>query len=47
MGSLRSGGRRKLSRIHETMSLQIGLPSSDEVDAEAVHLWQRAYRENV
>jgi len=37
LGSLRSGGRRKLSRIHETMSLQIGLPSSDEVDAEAVH----------
>jgi Domain of unknown function (DUF5655) len=40
------GGRLKSSKIHETMKLQIGLSSPDEVDAEVLAWLRQAYDEN-
>jgi hypothetical protein len=42
----KAGGRLHTSKIHETMSVQIGLSSRKEVDAEVARWLQRAYREN-
>jgi Domain of unknown function (DUF5655) len=42
----RPSGRLHLSRIHETMPLQISLTSLDEVDTEVRKWLQRAYDEN-
>jgi hypothetical protein len=39
-------GRLQPSTIHETMTLQIGLTSCDEVDGEVVRWLTRAYRQN-
>jgi hypothetical protein len=39
-------GRLRPSKIHETMALQIGFASPDEVDAEALEWLQRAYDQN-
>jgi hypothetical protein len=41
------GGRLQPSRIHETMKLQIGLSSPDEVDSEVLAWLRKAYDENV
>jgi len=43
---VKPGGRLQPSNIHETMTIQIGLASPKEVDAEVVRWLQRAYREN-
>ena len=40
------GGRLTPSKIHETMPLQIGLTTPDEVDAEVLAWLQRAYEQN-
>jgi hypothetical protein len=40
------GGRLRPSTIHETMKLQIGLTSIDEVDAEVLSWLKQAYEEN-
>ena len=40
------GGRLVPSKIHETMPLQIGLASPEEVDDEALGWLRRAYDEN-
>jgi hypothetical protein len=40
------GGRLQPSKIHETMSLQIGLTTVGEVDAEVLEWLQRAYDQN-
>ncbi len=43
---VKAGGRLQPSKIHDTMSIQIGLASPKEVDAEVIRWLQRAYREN-
>ena len=40
------GGRLQPSRIHETMKLQIGLSSQDEVDSEVLVWLRKAYDKN-
>lgn len=40
------GGRLQPSKIHETMRLQIGLSTIDDVDEEVVRWLRRAYDEN-
>ena len=40
------GGRLQPSAIHETMKLQIGLTSVDQVDAEVIQWLRRAYDES-
>jgi hypothetical protein len=40
------GGRLKPSTIHQTMRLQIGLPSVGEVDADVLEWLQKAYDQN-
>lgn len=42
----KTGGRLRLSTIHETMKLQISLISVDEVDAEVLRWLRQAYDEN-
>jgi hypothetical protein len=39
-------GRLQLSKIHETMKLQISLTAPDQVDSEVLRWLQRAYDEN-
>ena len=39
-------GRLQPSKIHETMQVQIGLTSRDEVDSEVLSWLQRAFDEN-
>jgi hypothetical protein len=39
-------GRLQPSKIHETMPLQIGLTTPDEVDSEVLEWLQRAYDQN-
>jgi len=41
------GGRLQPSRIHESMQVQIGLTSPEEVDAEVADWLQKAYDQNV
>jgi hypothetical protein len=40
------GGRLQPSKIHESMSLQIGLTTRDEVDSEILEWLQQAYDQN-
>jgi hypothetical protein len=40
------GERLRPSKIHETMPVQVGLASRDELDSEVVVLLRRAYNEN-
>jgi hypothetical protein len=40
------GGRLRPSTIHDTMKLQIGLTSVDEIDAEVLSWLRQAYDEN-
>ena len=40
------GGRLQPSKIQETMRVQIGLASVDEIDSEALDLLQEAYDQN-
>jgi hypothetical protein len=40
------GGRLRPSKIHETMQLQIGLGSLEEVDSEILDWLEQAYEEN-
>jgi hypothetical protein len=40
------GGRLKPSKIHETMKLQIGLTTPEEVDSEVLGWFRRAYEQN-
>jgi hypothetical protein len=40
------GGRLQPSKLHETMRLQIGLTSAEEVDAEVLEWLRRAYDQN-
>jgi hypothetical protein len=40
------GGRLSRSHIHETMPVQLGLTSTDDLDEEALALLQQAYEEN-
>ena len=41
------GGRLQPSTIHETMKVQIGLTSVDQVDAEVLGWLRQAYNENI
>jgi hypothetical protein len=41
------GGRLQPSTIQETMKLQIGLTSADQVDAEVLCWLRQAYEENL
>ena len=41
------GGRLQPSRIQETMQVQIGLTSPDQVDAEVLDWLQKAYEQNL
>jgi hypothetical protein len=40
------GGRLQPSKLNETMRIQIGLTSADEVDAEVLEWLRRAYNQN-
>jgi hypothetical protein len=40
------GGRLQPSRIHETMQVQIGLTSPEEVDDEVLAWLRKAYEQN-
>ena len=40
------GGRLQPSKIHETMKLQISLTSPDDVDAEVLAWFKKAYEQN-
>jgi Domain of unknown function (DUF5655) len=42
----RPGGRLQPSKIHETMRLQVGVTTVDEVDSEVKKWLQQAYAEN-
>lgn len=46
LDGLKPGGRLKPSTIHETMRLQIGIASRDEVDAEVIAWMKKAYDQN-
>ncbi len=46
LDGLDPGGRLQPSKIHETMPLQIGLSSPDEVDGEVLEWLQKAYDQN-
>src|SRR5262245_27872866 len=47
LDGVKPGGRLKLSKIHETMRLQISFSTLDEVDSEALDWLQRAYDQNI
>lgn len=40
------GGRLQPSTIHETMKVQIGLSSPEDVDSEVLHWLEEAYKQN-
>lgn len=42
----KAGGRLKPSKIHETMSVQVGLKGPEEVNSAVLRWLQRAYEEN-
>lgn len=46
LGGQKPGGRLQPSRFQETMKIQIGLSSVEEVDAEVLGWLRRAYDEN-
>lgn len=46
LGGQKPSGRLRPSKIHETMQVQIGLSSPEEVDPEVLSWLQQAYNEN-
>lgn len=46
LAGVKPAGRLQASRIHETMKVQIGLTSPEEIDSEVLNWLKRAYQEN-